>query len=398
MTSQVVSSEVGMSAVDTSEADTFYARVPTFDGFATVMDPALYEPLPDGWVVGLTDVVHSTAAIEAGGYKRVNTAGAAIIAALGNALRGRDFPFVFGGDGASFAVASGDMDIARRALAETVTFAREELGLSLRAALVPVEEIRAHGWDVRVAAFAASANVRYAMFSGGGLAWASQAMKRGEYAIAPAPPGARPDLTGLSCRWQEMPASRGLILSIIVQPARGQVTEEYRKLIERVLALSGEADAGSPMPEGGPSLAWSREGLEVEARTQRGQGMSLVMSRIRTWLIGVATFLIFALGLRIGGFDPKRYRREQVENADFRKYEDGLRMTLDCAPALADRIESELATARQAGIADYGLHRQTAAIMTCIVPSVMQSNHVHFIDGASGGYAVAAAALKAIAA
>ncbi|MEP6840018.1 MAG: DUF3095 family protein, partial [Bradyrhizobium sp.] len=45
----------------------------------------------------------------------------------------------------------------------------------------------------------------------------------------------------------------------------------------------------------------------------------------------------------------------------------------------------------------YGLHRQDAAMMTCFTPSVMRSDHVHFIDGARGGYASAATALKATA-
>jgi hypothetical protein len=33
--------------------------------------------------------------------------------------------------------------------------------------------------------------------------------------------------------------------------------------------------------------------------------------------------------------------------------------------------------------------------MTCIVPSPLQRDHVHFVDGASGGYAMAASQLKA---
>ena len=37
-------------------------------------------------------------------------------------------------------------------------------------------------------------------------------------------------------------------------------------------------------------------------------------------------------------------------------------------------------------------------MMTCFTPSVMRSDHVHFIDGARGGYASAATALKAMAA
>ena len=33
--------------------------------------------------------------------------------------------------------------------------------------------------------------------------------------------------------------------------------------------------------------------------------------------------------------------------------------------------------------------------MTCIVPSHTDSNHMHFVDGAGGGYAKAAEMLKA---
>ena len=81
-----------------------YAHLPVFDDFARLTDPALYSPLPDGWVLGISDIVQSTAAIAAGRYKVVNTAAAAVIADVANALGGHDFPFVFGGDGASFAL------------------------------------------------------------------------------------------------------------------------------------------------------------------------------------------------------------------------------------------------------------------------------------------------------
>ena len=40
------------------------------------------------------------------------------------------------------------------------------------------------------------------------------------------------------------------------------------------------------------------------------------------------------------------------------------------------------------------MHRQSAALMTCIVPSIADDHHVHFVDGARGGYASAARRLK----
>ncbi|MDX1732532.1 MAG: DUF3095 family protein, partial [Aurantimonas coralicida] len=101
--------------------------------------------------------------------------------------------------------------------------------------------------------------------------------------------------------------------------------------------------------------------------------------------------LSFVTGRRVGGFDPARYRSELARNSDFRKFDDGLRMTLDCTAAVADRIEARLRDARAAGLAQTGTHRQSAALMTCFVPSASRSDHVHFVDGAAGGYAAAAA-------
>src|SRR5580693_6788264 len=128
-----------------SGSDTFYGTIPVFRGFASLMEPSLYSPLPDDWTIGVADIVESTKAIAEARYKAVNMAGASVIAAVTNSFEGREFPFVFGGDGASFAVAPGDFDRARDALASTAAWVREDLDLAMRVALVPVSAIRAQG-------------------------------------------------------------------------------------------------------------------------------------------------------------------------------------------------------------------------------------------------------------
>ncbi len=102
-----------------SDSEAFYAAVPVQRAFRSLTDPARYAALPDDWSVGIADVVQSTKAIAEKRYKAVNMAGAAVIAAVTNALGGHEFPFVFGGDGASFAVSPGDAGKAREALAAT---------------------------------------------------------------------------------------------------------------------------------------------------------------------------------------------------------------------------------------------------------------------------------------
>ena len=377
-------------AIESASSDVFYAGVPVFRDFRKLMDAGVYTPLPDGWMVGVADVVQSTKAIAEKRYKAVNMAGAAVIAAVTNALGDREFPFVFGGDGASFAVAPGDCESARAALAATAAWTDSELGLTLRVALIPIAQIRKEGLDVRVARYAPSPNLSYAMFSGGGLAWADAAVKRGVFAVMPAPPGTWPDLTGLSCRFQEFRATRGIILSVLILPAAGSDPAAFRALIESIVALIElSPEAGRPVPDGGPQMRWPPQGVEFEARAAPG---SRPLRRLAVLARTFLYFLIMRSGIRIGSFVPKTYLQQVVENSDFRKYDDGLRMILDCTPELADALERNLAAA--AGIAVYGLHRQDAAMMTCFAPSPTRSDHVHFIDGAQGGYAAASSALK----
>jgi hypothetical protein len=380
---------------ESNEADPFYASVPVFDRFGSLMDPALYKPLPDNWTIGIADIVQSTKAIRENHYKAVNMAGAAVIAALKNALDGSDFPYVFGGDGASFAVPPQDLKRAREALAATTAWVKNDLDLVMKAALVPVAAVRAQGVDVRVARFSPSPNVTYAMFSGGGLEWADGTMRRGGFAVVPAPPGIRPDLTGLSCRFEEMPAARGLVLSLLIVPARGADPNAFRAAIDDIVAVIAKSpDMSNPVSLAGLRMRWPSAGAELEARAARNAEVPLFVRRgavlARTFLY----YFILRYGIRVGDFVPMTYLQQVAENSDFRKFADGLRMILDCTPDLAGAIERRLVAAASAGTVRYGLHRQDAAVMTCFTPSATDSNHVHFIDGARGGYSSAATALK----
>lgn len=374
------------------DSNGFYATTPVFRGFPRVLDSTLYRPLPKEWIVGATDVVGSTEAIANNRYKAVNMAGAAAIAALANAL-GREFPFVFGGDGASFAIPPDAAETARQALAATLRWTQEELSLNLRGALIPVEAIRARGLDVRIARFAPSDNVTYAMFTGGGLAFAEAEMKAGRFAVEPAPPGTRPDLTGLSCRFEQMRSRQGVILAILVVPGEGASDAAFGRAVARLLVLA-EQKSHAPVPEDGPAFGWPPPGAELEARASRYANVPFSIRHagvlLKTWLI----FLIFRLRLRVGRFVPQLYLKQLVANSDFRKYDDALRMVIDCTPEVADEIEQQLAAASRKGTLRYGLHRQDAAMMTCFAPFPTQADHVHFIDGAAGGYALAARALK----
>ena len=356
------------------------------------MDPALYAALPADWIIGFADVTGSTLALQEGRYKAVNMAGAGVIAAVANALDHRPFPYCFGGDGASFAIAPGDRARADEALRAMAIFAHEELQIELRIATAPVALIREAGRDVRIARFSPSPHASYAMFSGGGLAWFESEVKLGKYRLAPAPPGTRPDLAGLSCRWAIAPAAQGIILSLILVP-RGEHVAAFRALVEAVIAMADSAHENvCPIRTSGMKAVWPGKGiaLETAARLQPGQSRWKMRAKILAETLLATIFLKF--GLKTGEFDAAAYTRDVAANADFRKFDDGLKMTLDCSPELANALEARLEQASDISV--YGTFRQGEALMTCFVPSINDRGHVHFVDGAGGGYALAAQAMK----
>lgn len=382
-----------------SQADEdFLASLPVILDFEDVADPSLYLPLPDGWALAVADIIDSTGAIDGGRYKAVNMAGAGVISAISNVLGKADLPFVFGGDGAVVAVPADGVEKAKDALSRAQSWVRDDMDMGLRAALVPISEIRANGLDVRVARYRASENATYAMFTGGGNSWAEARMKQGLYAVEAAPSGTRPDLTGLSCRWNPIKSNHGHIVSIIAIPGPAGNAAAFRKLVSDVVMLANEdGRGGHPVPADGPELGFVREGLGLEARAQSGYGDLVGRLRHSLSIMGQALLVrvLYALGVSLGRFNAATYKRDVASNTDFRKFDDGLKMTVDVSPARLSRIKAALENAAAGGICYYGLHEQDAALMTCIVPTALSHDHMHFVDGAAGGYATAASRLKA---
>ncbi len=373
-------------------ASVFLSDLPTFAEFEDVANLTRYRPLPVGWALAVADVVSSTEAIARGKYKSVNMAGASVITAVLNVLEGSDYPFVFGGDGAVIAVPPNGIAAASAALAAVARWIEDDLGLNMRTALVPLAEVRAAGHDVRIARFQSSPEMTFAMFAGGGAAWAEAQMKRGGFAVPMAEPGSRPDLTGLSCRWNPITSRNGQIVSIIAVPSPTARPDAFRALVANMAG-----GLGNPLPPEGPVPHLTLGGVasETNARAPRGKRL---MARIKVIVAIFMTVLLYRTNLTLGGFNARDYVRQMTRNTDFRKFDDGLKMTIDINAAGLAEIEALLEAAAASGICQFGLHKQDQALVTCIVPSLRAHDHMHFIDGAAGGYAQAAAQMKAKAA
>jgi hypothetical protein len=387
-----------MAATDASTG--FYAALPAFSQFVRFTEFDAYSPLPDDWVLMCGDIRGSTEAIAQGRYKQVNMVGAAVITAVLNACKGTEIPFVFGGDGGLAAVPGALREPAADALRRLQRHSEKTFGLGLRAAAVPVARLRAEGRDVRVRKYSLGPCNNLAMFAGGGVERADAIMKSagaGDPALlSPAEGAPAPDLDGLSCRWEPLVASRGQMIALMVQPLDGAAGADV--LRETMAALSGILDGNiagfAPATDRTLRFRWPPRGLALEARATAGRfgypgayAYALLSAALQFW--GEWR------GCRVGPYDAPRYREEMKAQTDFRKFDGVLRTVLDVTPEQANRIEAWLDGQHSAGRLVYGLHRDRSALMTCLVFSLDQGDHIHFIDAAGGGFAKAAEGFKA---
>ncbi len=377
----------------------FFAELPPLDRFVEVPDPRSYRSAPDSWCLVITDVEGSTRAIEEGRYKDVNALGVASIVAVRNAAPDLELPFVFGGDGATLLIPKSRQKAVEPALRGLQARARDAFSLGMRAGLVPIDELRAAGHDVLVARYQASPHVTFAMLAGSGLSEGERWVKDPEIGIkyAVGHGEGEADFTGFECRWEPIPSQKGVVASLLVQACaadRAEAATVYRRVIDRIEAIVG--GDGRPVAVSRLRLAAEAKAFEAEARVRSGtaQGLGFVVQRTRAAAQTRLGALLMERGWNALGFPGQSYKDEVVANTDFRKFDDTLRMVLDVSPAQKDAIVAFLEEEHRAGQLVFGVHAATSALMTCAVRR-RRGDHVHFVDGSDGGYALAAKQLKA---
>jgi hypothetical protein len=383
--------------------DTFYRDLPVLESFADAIETARHAPVPGDWWIVVADVIGSTKAIEAGGYKKVNTVGVACIAAVVNVDRSIELPFVFGGDGATFAVPGSLVERVIPALREAQRLSRASFELALRVGLVPVSRLVDGGRPVRLAKIRLSPNVAQPTLSGRGWEEAERLVKdplaRDVLRVREDEGPCAGSFEGFECRWQAVPSFRDHKLALLVAAVSADSEANlasYRALSETIAQIYGDISSYHPLRSDRMRLSFDPRALSHEWRVRASRlGLWRRLAYFARMLVhNLAGAWLFARGMDTKKVRWSRYLDEMVENSDFRKFDGMLRMVLDGSDAQYRALREYLDGQHRAGRLVYGMHRSRAALLTCIVFSY-NGNHVHFVDGSDGGYAMAARELKA---
>lgn len=360
----------------------------SFDNFNDFTDDSHYQEIPSSWFAVIADIKGSTQEIAKGNYQLINFVGAAAIAAVEEVLS-EDFPYVFGGDGASFLISHEGIDKVSEALTQVRNWAKEKYDLSLRVGIVPMSVIKDAGKEVKVAKYRLAAHKHMAKIKGGGLTFAEDLIKRDQSYEMPTSGNKTIDsLKNLTCRWEAVDSHHGQILTLLIKCNN---EKNYGFIMKQLNKITGTNTTKlNPIK---PQLMKYKEFSKILKEENKIERSFLSKTGIMRFLEIILCMLVFRLKINFGSVF-NNYIKAMATHSDFRKFDDCLRMVIDCSKQEAELINQMLTQLHEGGVINYGLAISDKALMTCLVKSIKDGEHVHFVDGAGGGYTLAAKHMK----
>jgi hypothetical protein len=383
-----------------TSSNSFYIELQPIGEFQSLTKDTSFHDVPDDWTVIVGDIVGSTQAVAEGQYKTVNMVGASCIAAAVNVYDETAIAYVFGGDGATLLIPPAAVEPVRESLKALQRRTLQSFGLELRIGAVPVADIRGHGARIRIAKLELSPGNHIALFSGGGCALADALVKAPQtsarYLVQGGEEDAEPDLSRLSCRWNKLASQRGMIGALLVQAlgrSAKQRNDNFTHALETITATLGDLNERAPANPQSLIFRWPPRGARIEALSKDG---TVRFKRIcDIWLESFYQWLAHTFSLTIGGYDANAYATEVAQNTDFLRFDDMIRLVLDCSNDEIAALRQALDALEAQSMIRYGLHTAPNALMTCLVFDISSHAHVHFIDGDEGGFTMASRELKA---
>ncbi|MEN9264719.1 MAG: DUF3095 domain-containing protein [Thermostichales cyanobacterium BF4_bins_65] len=378
--------------------DQFYQSLPTLTRLIQITEPEHFVPVPQDWLIAMTDVVGSTAAIRAGRYKEINLIGACSIVSVLNAVGNLEIPFIFGGDGATLLIPPSQFEATKQALLGTKLMARQAFNLDLRVGIIPIAAVT-QNHPLQIAKLAIAPHYAQAVIKGGALLAANELLKSSPQFRYELDPTTRlADFSGLECRWQDIPSRHGEILTLLVlaTPKDPEISDDiYRQVIAKLEAIYGSEEALHPVDGSSLRLSFQDQQLIDETRVYQPtiRGIQRWLAIFKLKMINLLGWFLMRFHIKVGQFNWGTYKQLVIAATDYKKFDDVLRLVISSSPQQRQQLHEFLEQQFQSGNLVYGIHTSDRALMTCLVFE-RSGRQVHFIDGADGGYTLSAQKLK----
>lgn len=365
----------------------FYKDLKSISDFSKIMQDDNYKKIPSDWFVLTSDIKDSTNAIEKGRYKDVNFVSALCIIGILNIDRQMDFPYIFGGDGASLVIPNILLRKSKKVLIEAKKIAKESFDLDLRIGFISVNEIEKRGSLLEVCKFKNSNNHTQAIIRGNGLELAENLLKQ-EYENSKIDENStfeyEANFEGLECRWEDIKSLKDETISILIKSINENNSNKiYENCLNEIEKIAGSYEKRNPIQEKNQlNLSFNPMALNKEALVFNKNKVLLLFENILGFLL-----MKFSIG------NWKTYKNRILKTTDTEKFDDMLRMVISLNKNESLKLEEFLEKEFKNKNLVYGIHKSDSALMTCLIFE-RHGKHIHFVDSSNGGYALASKELK----
>lgn len=356
-----------------------------------MVENQLFKDVPQDWHVIITDIKSSTVAVNSGLHENVNLiATGSIVTVLNIAFKANILvPFFFGGDGATFIVPSNIVDQVMTSLLKYRENTLQNFNLDLRAGIVAVEEIYKKGHKLKISRYSSSETFSIPIVLGDGLAYAEQIIKGDDYLLSGHDTlSDEIDLSGMQCRWDKIEPpenSEEVVTLIVIAQKCEQQAEVFSKVIYHLDQIYGNAEKRQPISVSKLIFRTSFNSLGQEMKHRLGKVK--IFELIKSWFINIYGYIYFRTE------SGKKYLKQLVEMSDTLVIDGRINTVITGTEKQRLALQRELDKIEKDGQILYALYVSGESIMSCYVRD-LEDDHIHFVDGAEGGYTQAAAILK----
>lgn len=371
----------------------FYSRLPVNEIPLSdlLMEDHLFYKIPANWHVVITDIKNSTIAVQEGLHETINLiATGSIVAVLNIAFKANiTVPFFFGGDGATFIIPPTILEKVISALHTHQENSKTSFNLDLRVGYVPVSEIYEQQQELNISKLRTSELFSIPVVLGDGLTYAEKKIKGPDYSFATLPFASEDlDLTGMQCRWDRIkpPENSFEVVSLLVVARKGvKQSFAFKKVMDKIDSIYGTPQRRQPISASKLKLkaTLAKIGLEMRAKKGGFNPFYLLLNLSKTF-IGY-----FYFKTKKG----KEYLHNLVSMSDTLVIDGRINTVISGTEQQRKWLEEALNTIEQNAEIWYGLHVSKESVMSCYVRN-LNDKHVHFVDGAEGGYTKAAGVIK----
>jgi hypothetical protein len=373
--------------------DLFYSRLPVNEISLSdlLTEEHLFYKIPVNWHIVITDVKNSSAAIKEGLHETINlVAAGSIVALLNIAFKSKlTVPFFFGGDGASFIIPPTLLDTTMQALLQHRENTKNNFNLELRVGHIPVAEIYEQELALNITKLRTSELFAIPVLLGDGLTYAEKKIKGPDYMFANLPAAKdQLDLSGMQCRWDRIkpPENYFEVVSLLVTAREGvKQSLAFKKVMDNMDAIYGAPQTRKPISVGKLKLKTTMAKLGLEMRARMGGFRPFYL--LNTWVRTSIGYFYFQTK------KGKVYLHNLVDTSDTLVIDGRINTVISGTAQQRELLETALNEMERDGEILYGLYVSKESVMSCYVRN-LNDKHVHFVDGAEGGYTKAAGIIK----